>query len=247
MNTNVAIKPIMERLLQSLELSLPEEVLVRLEELFHTLLQDPLYPSVSKIFDPEEIAAKHFLDSLAPLALPISCWPDRNGIVLDIGCGGGFPSLPLALVFPDSRVIAIDAKSKAVDFVGRVGKTMGLKNLQTRHARAEEAGRIPDLREKMDLVVCRAVAEIRVLLELGLPLVKLGGHLLLYKGPKLEEEMAGVSQAMEKLLISPADIRTFTLEPPRLPFRRGFVLIRKTIPTPAAFPRRNGVPSSKPL
>lgn len=220
----------------------------KLERWCASMLADPLYSSVSKIKEASEVATKHLLDALAPLGTKanLPCWKEAHTI-LDLGTGGGFPSVPLAIALPRSRVYAVDAKGKAVDFVSRMKSANGIDNLEPVLARAEELGRDPAFREKMDLVVTRAVASVRILLELCLPLVRVGGFLLLYKGPALKEELEEAAKAMQLLRVRLNTVKTFTFEPPLLPFTRGFVLIEKRSPVPEAYPRRNGVPASNPL
>ncbi|HOY66881.1 MAG TPA: 16S rRNA (guanine(527)-N(7))-methyltransferase RsmG [Candidatus Ozemobacteraceae bacterium] len=244
----MSVMEYIEPYLGPLGLAVGGETREALERWCGVMLADPLYPSVSKIREPEEIATKHVLDALAPLGTTahLPCWKGADTI-LDIGTGGGFPAVPLAIALPNSRVYAMDAKGKAVDFVGRMKSGAGIGNLEPVLARAEELGRDPAFREKMDLVVTRAVASVRILLELCLPLVRVGGYLLLYKGPALQEELAEAGKAMQVLGVRVDAVRTFTFEPPLLPFTRGYVLIRKSAPVPAAYPRRNGVPASHPL
>ena len=232
--------------LSALGLTLTAQQIDKLEEICGRMRADPLYTSVSKIIDPAEIATKHFLDSLAPLGLGLEIW---NGVqkMADIGTGGGFPAIPLSVMFPEAEVWAIDAKGKSVDFVHRIREDLELGNLIPRLARAEELGRDPEVRESFDLVVCRALASVRVLVEYCLPLVRVGGNVLLYKGPNLDIELGEARMAFLALDVRPEDIRVFTLKPPRLPFGRGYVTIAKSRPTLAAYPRRNGVPASKPL
>ncbi len=252
--------------LDRLGLVLPPGTHDRLETLCATMTADPLYPSVSKISDPAEIATKHILDSLAPLALDLPCWRGmrespvpsstaastpafggRRRRLVDLGTGGGFPALPLAIALPAVEVWAVDAKGKAVDFVARMKEGVGVGNLQPRLARAEELGREKGAREGFDLVVCRALAAVRVLLEYCLPLVRVGGHVLLYKGPTFEAELAEAGKACQVLGVRQDEITVDVLRPPALPFERGYVLIAKRRPTPEAYPRRNGVPASRPL
>lgn len=234
------------RYLADLGLNLSPEQLIRLEDGCGQMLADPLYPSVSKIAIPEEIATKHILDSLAPLALDLPCWKGLQRMV-DLGTGGGFPAMPLAVLFPESEVVAVDAKGKAVEFVTRMRDGLDLGNLVPHLGRAEDLGQRPGWRESFDLVVCRALAGVRVLVEYCLPLVRIGGYALLYKGPNLDTEMGEARNALRTLGVEPDEVRIFTLTPPRLPFERGYVLIAKTRPTPKTYPRRNGVPASKPL
>lgn len=237
-----------EQYFEPLGLSIDPATREKLERWNESMLADPMYPSVSKIKEPSEVATKHLLDALAPLGTKanLPCWKGAHTI-LDIGTGGGFPSVPLAIVLPQSRVYAVDAKGKAVDFVARMKSVNGIDNIEPILARAEELGRAKAFREKMDLVVTRAVASVRILLELCLPLVRVGGYLLLYKGPAVKEELAEAAKALQLLRVRLNAVKTFTLEPPLLPFTRGFVLIEKRSPVPDAYPRRNGVPASNPL
>lgn len=215
------------------------------EQLKKLMTSDPLYSSVSKI--PEwEIDQKHFLDSLIPLSFDLQIW-EKAKALLDLGTGGGFPALPLAIIFPEKKIFAVDARSKSVDFVGRMAEALGLKNLLPVQGRAEELGCQAQFREKFDIVVSRAVAELRILLEYCIPLVRVGGHGLFYKGPKLEEEISTASKAFLNLDLESSRMQIFHVEPPKVPFSRGFIVIEKTRPTRADLPRRNGVPSSKPL
>jgi len=246
MNCSKTIMDCLKPYLENLGLQFTDEQMEALGGLGVNLLADPLYGSVSKIFDPQEIATKHILDSLSPLSFKRECWEKINTI-LDLGTGGGFPALPLAIAFPQKMIYALDAKGKSVDFVERIKVAGGIKNLKTILGRAEELGRQKDFREKMDLVVCRAVAPVRVLIEICLPLVKIGGFALFYKGPTLKAEIAEANKAFHLLAIKPQEMELFFLSPPILPFERGYVLISKKSATPHAYPRRNGMPASQPL
>ncbi len=242
----MAVADTLKTLADKLGLDLPVDVENVLGRLASEMLRDPLYPSLSKIFEPEEIAAKHLLDSLAPLALDLPCWEGARK-VLDIGTGAGFPAFPLAIWFPKVEVRAMDAKGKAVDFIGRIATGVGVANIRPVLGRAEDLARDDDFREAHDLVVCRAVASIRVLLELSLPFVKRGGFALFYKGPNLGEELDEAKNALKQLKVMPSDLTRVAIGPPNLPFERGFLLIRKSAPTPSIYPRRNGLPASRPL
>jgi len=218
--------------------------LAKFDELGEAMLADPLYPSVSKIFAVEEIAQKHFVDSVAPVGL--ECFKGEQKI-FDLGTGGGFPAVPLAIVFPQSSVTGIDSRAKSADFVKRMADKLGLKNLTSKHARIEEIGHDTAFREQADLVVCRALSAVRTLLEYALPLVKPGGYALFYKGPRLDEELADAANALNVMGVNAADMKFSSIKPPLLPFERGFLLIKKRVATPARYPRKNGVPASNPL
>lgn len=136
--------------------------------------------NLTRITDPAEVAVKHFADALAPAPfLP------TEARMLDIGAGGGFPGLPLAVVMPGLRVTLIDAGRKKVSFMQHVIRTLGLPNAAARHVRAEAlAG------EDFDLVVCRALADLPEILRLARPLVRPGGRIIALKARLAQEESA---------------------------------------------------------
>lgn len=239
--TSEFIKPWVEKL----KLDLSESKLELLDALSEAMLADPLYKSVSKIFEPEEIAVKHFLDSLLPLCFRHPLWNSKN--ILDLGTGGGFPCLPLAIALPNSNFTAVDGRQKSVDFVARMAKFIGLNNVKTIHSRIEDLGQDKEHREKYDLVVCRALSSVRVLVEYTLPLTLNGGWSFYYKGPKLDEEIAEASNALKLLEVDPNNIEIYRLMPPEIPFERNFVAIHKTRTVMAKYPRKAGTPLSKPL
>jgi len=238
--------PFIHPFLADLGISLDRLQSEQIEVFCRKLLEDSFYKSVSKISSPEEIATKHILDSLIPLSFPFPCWENPETI-LDVGTGGGFPAIPLAIFFPKARVFALDSKGKAIDFVCRMKEAIPLKNLFPLLGRAEDLGQDLKFREKHDLVTCRAVSSIRVLVEICLPLARKGGFSLFYKGPKLDEELKEAKRAFECLRISENNLIRQEIHPPKIPFSRGFVLIHKTERSPVEFPRRNGLPAAKPL
>lgn len=231
--------------LDKLKISLTEQQLGQLDSLAEAMLADPLYKSVSKIFEPEEMAIKHFLDSLIPLCYKIPAWQSKN--VLDLGTGGGFPCLPLAIALPDSQFVAVDGRQKSVDFVARMASNIGLKNVKTIHSRIEDLGQDSEHREKYNLVVCRALSAVRVLAEYTLPLTVNGGWSFYYKGPKLDEELSEASNAFKTFEVRGSDIEIYRLLPPEIPFERNFVAIHKTRTIPTKYPRKAGTPLNKPL
>ncbi len=236
---------VIEPYVEKLVLPLDRQKLEQLQLLSDLMLQDPLYKSVSKISDPEEIAVKHFLDSLIPLGLALDVW--KAGYILDLGTGGGFPCLPLAVALPQSNFIAVDSRQKSVDFVARMAEKAGIKNVKTRHARIEDLGRDKAFRERYDLVVCRALSAVRILVEYTLPLLKNGGQAFFYKGPKLEQEMLEAEKAFSTFGVAAPDIELLSFVPPEVPYERNFVRIMKRHPVPVAYPRKAGLPASRPL
>lgn len=196
--------------------------------------------NLTAITDPEGIAIKHFVDSIALdklYELP------KGASLADVGTGAGFPSLPLGIVRPDLKITLIDSLAKRITFLALISKLLGQKNI-TVHARAEQAGIDPKLREKFDLVTARAVAELRVLCEYCLPLVKTGGVLLALKGPDCGEEIAGAAAAISILGGGELSTKEYTLPDGS---RRTLVIIKKLNPTPAKYPRQRVKLSEKPL
>lgn len=235
------IKPYTDRL----KINLNEVQFEKLDLLAENMINDPLYKSVSKIFDTEEMAIKHFLDSLLPLCYSLPLWKSQK--ILDLGTGGGFPCLPLAVALPQSHFTAVDGRQKSVDFVARMANSIGLNNVETIHSRIEDLGQDKAHREKYDLVLCRALSSVRVLAEYTLPLTKNSGWSFYYKGPKLDEEISEASNAFKIFGVDSNNIEIFRLLPPEIPFERNFISILKNNSVPGKYPRKAGTPLSKPL
>jgi 16S rRNA (guanine527-N7)-methyltransferase len=189
-----------------------------------------------------EVVAKHFLDSLTLLLLPLWEGPLR---VLDLGTGAGFPGLPLKIVRPELEVVLLDATRKKVAFLEEVVAALGLKGAFPLWGRAEEVAHLPEHREAYQRVTARAVAHLCVLAELGLPFLGPGGVMVAQKGPRVAEELAPLPKALGLLGGSLREVRSLRL--PFLEEERALVVLAKEVPTPAAYPRRPGVPEKKPL
>src|SRR2546430_6362306 len=162
--------------------------------------------------------------------------------LVDVGSGGGLPGLPLKIVHPDLEVTLIEADQSKAAFLVQAAATLGMRGVDVVAMRAEDAGHDPRYRESFDVAVARALAPLPTLVELCLPLVRVGGRLLAQKTDK--EEAARAERAIELLggLLEPA------LPAPSAARESGVVVtVRKVRPTPAAYPRRPGVPARKPL
>ncbi|SMC00189.1 16S rRNA (guanine527-N7)-methyltransferase [Thermanaeromonas toyohensis ToBE] len=198
--------------------------------------------NLSAIREEKEIWRKHFLDSLLLFfALDVP----KGARVVDIGTGAGLPGLVVKIYRPDLSVTLVDSKHKKLAFVQRVLGELGLQDVICKVARAEELGQKENWRASFDLALVRAVAELRVLVEYGLPLLKLGGKLVAYKGPRAEEEVEEARRALSLVGGEVEGIWRGRL--PGVGEERKIVIIRKTIPTSPAWPRRAGIPSKRPL
>lgn len=195
--------------------------------------------NLTRITDPEEIAVKHYLDSLTCLT---AVKFHKGDVIADVGTGAGFPAVPLAIVRPDIKVVLIEATKKKITFLEQVldifstrHPTPSTQHPDLVHCRAEEAGRMPKHRERYNIVTARAVAEMRVLVEYCLPLVKAGGVFIAMKGPDIDEELDAARAVIGTLGGSHPQVTHLTL--PGTDIRRSLVVIKKIKPTPAQFPR----------
>jgi len=189
-----------------------------------------------------EVAVKHFVDSLAGLVTGRFAAGAR---VIDVGAGAGFPGLPLKVARPDLWLSLLEADGRRVAFLREAVRQLGLEQVTVVHARAEDAGRQPAHREAYDVAVARALAELPVLAEYCLPLVRPGGNLVAWKGPGAEHEVARAAGALERLGGRVAEVRRLSL--PRAMGSRALVVVDKVAPTPAAYPRRPGRARRRPL
>lgn len=189
--------------------------------------------NLTAITEPEAIKEKHFADSL----LLLEHLPLTNESVVDVGAGAGFPGIPLKIACPGIKLTLLEATKKKVGFLDHLVKTLGLVGAEAVWARAEDyAG---THRESFDLAVARAVADLRVLAELCLPLVKVGGIFAAWKETAIEPEIASAQKAVALL---GGEISAVIKYP-----RRSLLIIKKVRPTPPQYPRRPGVAKKQPL
>lgn len=200
--------------------------------------------NLTAIRDPGEIVRKHFLDSLAGARLmeAESAFPRR---LIDVGSGAGFPGLPLKIARPELEVTLVEKNRKKAAFLRRAVAALELAGVRVLAVRAEEAGRDPEHRERYEYAAARAVAEIKVLAEYCLPLVRPGGLFLAYKGPDVGDELARAGGALRALNGRVRETLEFAL--PAGGERRTLVVVVKTGPTPGRYPRRPGIPARRPL
>ncbi len=205
--------------------------------------------NMTAITDPAEFVEKHFLDSLAVMD---SYEIEDAETIVDIGTGGGFPGIPLAIVFPEKKFTLIDSLDKRMKIVQQMADEIGLKNVRTVHGRAEELGQSKQYREKFDLCVSRAVANLAVLSEYCLPFVSVEGAFIAFKGPDAESEAMEAENAIVELGGALADIEEaglFMDDGTDLLAGLDHMLVHidKESKTPKKYPRKPGTPSKNPL
>ncbi len=185
----------------------------------------------------EEVKIKHFLDSI----LSVNEIP-TNASVIDVGAGAGFPSLPLKIVRSDINLTMLDSLNKRITFLNELTQKLNLTTTNI-HARAEEfAHKNP---EKFDIALARAVARTNTLVEYLLPLTKVGGKVILYKGSNYKEELIEAQNAIKTLGGTLQKVQLFTL--PNNMGERAIIIITKTAHTPPQYPRLANQPKLKPI
>jgi len=196
--------------------------------------------NITAIKDPIEFEEKHIVDSLS-----VACFPEfvASKNVIDVGTGAGLPGIPLAIFSPEKEFLLLDSVGKKLKIVEAMAKELGLKNVRTLHARAEDPAHDRAYRERFDFVVARALANMSVLSEYCIPYAKVGGWFVAYKTKAAEEEIAQASNAIETLggkLSSVAEDQTNGTD-------HVLVWVKKMEKTPSLYPRKAGLPSKNPL
>ena len=209
--------------------------------LYRFLLEENEKYNLTAVTDEDGVILLHFADSLMGASLI-----PKGATVMDVGCGAGFPSLPLALCRPDIKVTATDATAKKTVFVAAAAEKLGLQNLTTIAGRAEVIGR-GEHRDRYDLVTARAVAALPMLLELCAPLVRPGGRLLALKGRTAMDELATSRHAAGELKCKVIFTKEYEIGEGDAAQGRGILLFEKTAPTPEAYPRPFARIKSRPL
>ncbi len=219
--------------LRSLNLPLPSpDVPAKLALYGKLLLEKNQVMNLTAITDPSQVAILHFLDSAAVLG----CADFKGKQVIDVGTGAGFPGLPLRILEPSIRLTLLDSLGKRVDWLREVADTLGAEDVECLHARAEEHALKPGYRDSFDFAVSRAVADLRILCELCLPYVKVGGQFLALKSTGSDEELAAAAAAIA--LLGGQVLPPYDYVIPGTDITHRVVVIEKTAPTPKGYPRR---------
>ena len=195
--------------------------------------------NLTRIVSEDDAIRKHFLDSVSGAK-----FIPQNVSVIDVGAGGGFPSIPLKIVRPDLNFTLLDSVNKKVEFLNEAINELNLKNTVAIHDRVEDFTNKPQIRESFDVCVSRAVANLSTLAEYCLPLVKLNGLFIAYKGSQALEELEQANNALKVLGGELIETYKYKIEDDRENYLLVFKKIRRT---PKEFPRRNNKPRKQPL
>ena len=223
-------------------ISLSETQLQQFDRYQELLVEWNQKMNLTALTEPKDVAIKHMIDSVSVYD---EKWFSEGMSVIDVGTGAGFPGLPLKILCPSLKVTLLDSLNKRVKFLETVVSELGLSDIVCVHARAEEAARQKQYREKFDAVVSRAVARLPILAEYDLPFVRVGGFFAAMKGAKYEEEAEEAKKAVKLLGGVEPVLREIKL--PGLEDKRGIIYIRKEKKTPSVYPRKAGTPEKNPI
>lgn len=196
--------------------------------------------NLTAITEENDIILKHYIDSLTTSELI-----KDSKTIMDIGTGAGFPGIPLKIVNEEKEFVLVDSLNKRIKFLEEVKEKLELKNLELIHSRVEDLAKNKKYRENMDVVISRAVANTRVLVEYMLPFVRLNGLCICMKGPNVKNEIEDAKKAIEVLGGKIIEVKKIELENENI--ERNILIIKKVKNTPNKFPRKAGVPTKYPL
>lgn len=202
--------------------------------------------NLTAITDYEDVVNKHFLDSVSLVKVIDKEYIKSGNIsVIDIGTGAGFPGIPLKIMFPELNITLLDSLNKRIKFLNEVVYKLRMSDIEVIHGRAEDFAKQDKYREKYNLCVSRAVANLSVLSEYTLPYVKKSGYFISYKSGDVEKEIKESSGAIKKLGGYVESIVKFSL--PETDIQRSLIKIKKIANTPKIYPRKAGIPAKEPL
>lgn len=228
--------------LGNLQISLTDEQINQFLIYYEMLVEWNEKMNLTAITEYEDVMKKHFIDSISLIkAYDVS----KSVTVIDVGTGAGFPGLALKIAYPNLKVTLLDSLNKRIQFLNAVIETLGLSDVETVHGRAEDFAKPDKLREKFDLCVSRAVANLSTLSEYCLPFVKVRGQFISYKSEKIVEEMESAQKAIS--LLGGKVVNQVEFQLPDSDIYRNLFVIEKCKETPKKFPRKAGLPSKEPI
>ena len=218
-----------------------DDIIAKFKTLTDIMLETNAVMNITALTTLEKIIPLHYAD-----CVKIAGHIPTGASVIDIGCGGGFPILPLAIVRPDLNITGLDSTDKKIRYVQKTGDALGL-HITTLSARAEDAAKMPDLRDSFDIAISRAVARMNVLDELCMPFVKIGGAFVAMKGAAGQEELDEAVGGIQKLGGQVVSSIEYDLHMETDSEKRTVIEVRKIANTPKEYPRAFGAMKKKPL
>ena len=236
-----------EKLIASLNenkvmLDVTDDKAQRLYDLTKIMLEVNKVMNLTAITDEDAIIVKHYVDSLT-----VSSYIPQNARIIDVGCGAGFPCLPLAIFREDLTITALDATAKRIRYIEETAQKLGISNIIPIAARAEELGKSAEHRERYDVATARAVAALPILSELCLPFVKKGGKFISMKASQGAQEAIDAQNAIKTCGGAIVSVDKLTLVSAQASEDRTIISVSKNAPTPAKYPRHYSQITKKPL
>lgn len=235
-------KELLECGIKKLNIDYTEKQMNQFMRYYELLVEKNKVMNLTAITDLDEVMVKHFLDSV--LIADIIDLSKYNHLI-DIGTGAGFPGVPLKILFPHLKVTLVDSLNKRLKFLTEVINELGLENVVTVHGRAEDLGHNSSYREKYDLCVSRAVANLSTLSEYCIPFICQNGIFVSYKSSDSDEEVLSSNNAIK--ILGAEIINQKKVELPMSDMERNIIVIQKKKNTPKKYPRKAGIPSKEPL
>ena len=233
---------IFENKLNELGIALTDKQKQQFDKFYELLVEWNKVMNLTGITEYEEVNEKHFVDSLS-IVKAINMENVKS--VIDVGTGAGFPGIPLKIAFPHLKVVLLDSLNKRINFLNTVIAELGLTDIKTIHGRAEDYAKQTEYREKFDLCVSRAVANLSTLSEYCLPYVSNEGLFIPYKSGEIDEELENSKKAVKIIGGKIKNVVKFQI--PGTEIGRSFVKIRKISNTNKKYPRKAGLPAKEPL
>ena len=223
---------------------LNEKQINQFNQYFTSLIEANQHVNLTRITEENDVYLKHFFDSVTPLFMFDELFKSGSKLC-DVGAGAGFPSIPLKIIKPEIKVTIVDSLGKRLTFLQELVDKLDLKDVTLVHGRAEDVGQNKQYREQFDLVTARAVANMAVLSEYCLPLVKKDGNFIALKGPKADDELKDSQKAITTLGGKVSEVEELQL--PYSDEERTLILVQKVKMTPKKYPRQAGTPHRKPI
>lgn len=228
--------------LNSIDIEIDDDKIKKLYDLTNIMIEVNTSMNLTAITDEKAIILKHYVDSLT-----VSKYIPNKATVIDIGCGAGFPCLPLAIFRPDLTITALDSTAKRIKYIENTANKLEISNIRAIAARAEECGKKDGYRESFDVVTARAVAALPVLSELCLPFARIGGKFVSMKASQGEREAIDAKNAIKLCGGEIKSVDKLELLSDNPPESRTIISVSKISPTPAKYPRHYSQISKKPL
>lgn len=235
---------IFEKDLKQLHLELSKKQILQFISYYELLIDWNSRMNLTAITEFEDVLKKHFIDSLS-LISAVSDLAQKQYDLIDVGTGAGFPGIPLKIAFPNLKITLLDSLNKRIQFLNEVICKLELQDIEAVHGRAEDFAKQDQFRERFDLCVSRAVANLATLSEYCIPFVKPGGFFISYKSEKVNVELEEAKKAISVLGGSFQKNIEFLL--PHSDITRNFIVIQKKNKTPLKYPRKAGLPSKEPI